>query len=421
MILILVAVALVSFGLYGTSDAFHGGGAARCEGCHTMHNSLNGATMNSTNPARWQGTQYQAGPYLLQGDEPSDSCLNCHGTNVNSGSYHVSTPGAVDTVGGQLPNQMTPGGDFAWIRTTVNSVGGRWGHNILSTLFGYVQDPRLTEGPGGAFPANQLGCQSCHNPHGSTRVTITGFQTPSAAAGGTYDPIVGSGSYGASPSTGAAVGAYRLLGGDGYSPRNSGVTFVNNPPIAAAPSTYNRSEGSANGGQTRVAYGSGMSEWCANCHGQIHLSTAYVSGQAGLKHPAGNTAQLGAAIAANYNAYVGTGDLTGSVAGSYNSLVPFEWGETTNSGLATKFGIGIGAGPDATDNVQCLSCHRVHASAFTSMTRYEIAELVTSADGTYVARAGFTPAAVARSYNDRASTDFKAGQRQLCNKCHIKD
>jgi predicted CXXCH cytochrome family protein len=99
-----------------------------------------------------------------------------------------------------------------------------------------------------------------------------------------------------------------------------------------------------------------------------------------------------------------------------NSLVPFEWDETTNEGLAGKFGIGSGPGPDATDNVMCLSCHRVHASAFTSMTRYEIAELVTGADGTYVARAGFTPAAVARSYNDRASTDFKAGQRQLCNK-----
>ena len=40
--IIVIAVALVAFGLSGTAFAFHGGGVASCESCHTMHNSLNG-------------------------------------------------------------------------------------------------------------------------------------------------------------------------------------------------------------------------------------------------------------------------------------------------------------------------------------------------------------------------------------------
>lgn len=40
--------------------AFHDGGVAQCEGCHTMHNSLGGAQMTTFLP------QYQSGPFLLK-------------------------------------------------------------------------------------------------------------------------------------------------------------------------------------------------------------------------------------------------------------------------------------------------------------------------------------------------------------------
>jgi len=429
MTIMLVAIALVTFGLYGSSFAFHDGGAARCEGCHTMHNSLNNTTFNQGNAAKWNGTQFQAGPYLLQGDTASEVCLNCHGVGTGSSSYHVSTEGVVatSTIGnGALPNQYTPGGDFSWIKTTVNSIGGTWGHSIIAPTFGYNQDPRLVTSPGGSFPANQLGCQSCHNPHGSTRRDSAGAQTtPDVTAGGTYDPIIASGSTGTIPAAGEAVGAYRILGGDGYAPRNSGVTFNANPPYAVAPSSYNRTD-TAPGGQTRVAYGSGMSEWCGNCHTGL-VEDAYVSGVAGHTHPAANAAKLTATIAANYNAYVKTGDLTGTSANSYNNLVPYEEGTTDIATLVGHAGSSNAslAGPSTASNVQCLSCHRVHASAFASMTRYGVDSLVTDEVGAFEPRSGFNADGQKAAYYGRGDSTngafFGDAQRALCNKCHVKD
>ncbi|SPQ00545.1 conserved exported hypothetical protein [Candidatus Sulfobium mesophilum] len=425
-IIMLMAIALLSIGLASTSYAFHDGGAARCEGCHTMHNSLNNTTFNQGATNKWNGTQFQAGPYLLQGSTPSEVCLNCHGTGTGTSGYHVSTEGVVNTTGGQLPNQYTPGGDFSWMRTTANSIGGTFGHSIIAPTMSYVQDPRIITSPGGSFPANQLGCQSCHNPHGSTRRDSTGaYVTPNTAIGGTYAPIIASGSYGQIPGAGEAVGAYRLLGGTGYSPKNSGVTFLNNPPYAVAPSSYNRTDTAA-GGQTRVAYGQDMSEWCGNCHSGL-VEASYVSGVAGHTHPAANAAKLTATIAANYNAYVKTGDLTGTQANSFLNLVPYEEGTNNIATLAALAGSSNAplTGPSTASNVACVSCHRVHASAFPSMTRFGVDALVTDETGAFEARSGFTSAAIQASYYGRGDVTqnawFGDAQRALCNKCHVKD
>ncbi len=417
-----MAIALLSIGLAGTGHAFHDGGAGRCEGCHTMHNSLNNTTFNQGSTSLWNGTQFQAGPYLLQGAAPTEVCLNCHGTDIVTDDFHISTAGTVDTTGGQLPNQYTPGGDFSWMRTTINSIGGTYGHSIIAATYSYIQDPRIITSPGGSFPATQLGCQSCHNPHGSTRRDSTGvYVTPNVSGSGTYAPIIASGSYGAIPGAGQAVGAYRLLGGTGYSPKNAGVTFTANPPYAVSPSSYNRTD-TAPGGQTRVAYGQDMSEWCGNCHSALVEST-FVSGVAGHTHPAADAAKLTATIAANYNAYVGTGDLTGTQATSYNNLVPYEEGTSdipTLVGLAGSSNAPL-TGPTTASNVMCLTCHRAHASAFPSMTRFSTEQLITNETSGWETRSGFTDAANAASYYGRTSTFFKPAQRTLCNKCHVQD
>ncbi len=422
----LLAIALLSIGLASTTYAFHDGGAARCEGCHTMHNSLNNTTFNQGATNKWNGTQFQAGPYLLQGSTPSEACLNCHGTGTGTNGYHISTEGTVNTTGGQLPNQYTPGGDFSWMRTTVNSIGGTWGHSIIAPTMGYSQDPRIVTSPGGSFPAAQLGCQSCHNPHGTTRRISDGtYMTPVVGTTTTYAPIISSGSYGAVPAAGEAVGAYRLLGGTGYAPKNAGVTFTANPPFAVAPSSYNRTDTAA-GGPTRVAYGMGMSEWCGNCHSAL-VEAAYVSGVAGHTHPAANAAKLTTTIAANYNAYVKTGDLTGTQATSYNNLVPYEEGTSDIPTLAALAGSSNAptTGPSTASNVACVSCHRVHASAFPSMTRFSTEGLVTDETGAFEVRAGFTADAQKAAYYGRGDVTNGAfwgdAQRALCNKCHVKD
>src|SRR5512143_1773661 len=86
---ILAAAAIFSLATAGSALAFHSGGVAECEGCHSMHNSFEGSA-NVTGMA-----QYQSGPFLLKAQDQSGSCLNCHEAADTKGSgYHISTAGA---------------------------------------------------------------------------------------------------------------------------------------------------------------------------------------------------------------------------------------------------------------------------------------------------------------------------------------
>ena len=436
-----LAVAASALLLAAPAMAFHDGGVAKCEGCHTMHNSLNNTTMGG-------GTQLQAGPYLLQGGgEASDACLNCHGKSQTISSYNVATPTVSYGATADLyPQQRTPGGDFAWLKvaTGTNNDKSMRGHNIMGTGHGFTQDARLVTSPGGNYPAANLQCSSCHDPHGKYRVLSDGTVVQ-AQPGVVVPPIAESGSYSTSPAPTAdeAVGVYRILAGKGYLPKSlsgsAALAFANDAPIAVAPSTYNRSE---SGTMTRVAYGKGMSEYCANCHaGMLNAAGTVSSGAAdgGHVHPAGNSAKLAGgwsdttdfstSIALNYNSYKKTGDLSGNSATSYDSLVPFEEG---TSDLATlkahaKNDDSVLTGPDGTNsNVMCLSCHRAHASGFPSMVRYQIDNaFVNNTDSTgtvqgWNAQTGSNAMYLA-AYYDKPATKYGAYQRPLCNKCHAKD
>ena len=430
---VVLAMAGSALLLASPAMAFHDGGVANCEGCHTMHNSLGGTVMNATY-ALTQGvsTQYQAQPYLLQGSQ-SEACLNCH-ENPSPGSYHISSPAGTNLVGASQNAsiiQFTPGGDFRWL-TVAGAGNAKNGHSINAAAYGYLPDTKDAPGPAAgmdAYPKGSLNCSSCHDPHGKFRRTAdssVSFVTSGVAT-------VASGSYNNSvaPTATASVGAYRLLGGVGYIPKSLGaanVAFANAPPIAVAPSTYNVSETSLGG--IRVAYGSGMSEWCANCHGSMHTSS-YVSGQsgAGTVHPAG--VQIGATIAANYNGYVNSSNtIGGSSAAAWNSLIPFETGGTDFSALRTTAGANDQSGPaDGTAVVMCLSCHRAHASGFNSMLRFPATSTaITDATGLVYAVDSRGNGAMASNVNDiqtalgnRPASLFGVYQRALCNKCHAKD
>jgi predicted CXXCH cytochrome family protein len=430
-----------AFVLFAASDsyAFHSGGVAECEGCHTMHEAPGGS-------------------YLLAGVDQSSTCLLCHEHAGDTGpsSYHVSTA-AVDIVPGtQPPKQLTPAGDFGWLRLTFSnayttSPGQLHGHNIVAAGNGYVADPDNTNIPAITFDATSLGCHSCHDPHGRYRRATDNPGIDGAGYSTTGGPIQKSGSYNTSTlplaATGGTVGSYRLLAGVGYAPvsYNAGA-FVAAPPSASAPSTYNRTEG---GSQTQVAYGSGMSEWCGNCHGAFVNQTM---GMGDVLHPAGNDANMNnqfvvgnaygntQPIWRNYNMYFGARgfDLWGcgveSLQGvcGYTSLVPFERHTSDFTVLRANSGFGsLGTGADANSNVMCLSCHRAHASAFDHMLRFEYGnEFMTIADaaGASIYPPASTRAGQGRSeterqkaYYDRAPTVFGPYQRVLCNKCHAKD
>lgn len=402
--------------------AFHSGGVAECGGCHSMHS-----------PAA-------AGYDLLIRQDASSTCLSCHAANdtaATAGSYHIMTypvPGA-----GLPPVELGPGGDFAWllksysftVRGTVNNEAGQsHGHNIIAADFGLSVDTDFSTAPGGTFPSNQLGCQSCHDQHGKLR-RLGGDTTYSWARTGA--PIIGSGSYSTSavPSATQAVGAYRLLRGGVtgafVDDEQSGVTY-DSVLIASVPSTYNRTEVST---QTRTAYGSNgvntVGQWCSSCHPGMHSTGNYV-------HPI--DANLDG-LATNYNSYISSGIMTGTATTSYLSLVPFA--ENTGDFTVLKVSANNNGsdlnGPATTDKVMCFSCHRAHASGFPDMLRWNYeGEFVTAADtlgnpiwpgtdnGAPVQFArGRTELEARTAYYLRPATVFGTYQRQLCNKCHAKD
>jgi len=431
--LTIIGAMMLALGLGGTAMAFHDGGVAYCDGCHTMHNSSKGVKMTVNSPGA-----NVANAYLLQGSDQSSTCLKCHNTSgATPSSYHINTypaPGA-----GSAPTQLTPGGDFAWLQKSYSwttpragsSAGERHGHNIIAADYNYVADATLTVAPGGSYPNTSLGCNSCHDPHSSARIVdaagTIGHRTPGSAV----LPISGSGSYGAMPTATEAVGVYRLLGGIGYQPDSvvGSFAFTADSPIAVAPATYNRSESATD---TRVAYGSGMSEWCSNCHTNMHNDSVDTN----LRHPASNAAKLPVDILTNYNTYVKSGDLSGSNATAYTSMVPYEEGTADRAALTAHAVIdgSVKIGPDANSNVMCLSCHRAHASAWDSMSRWNnSSEFLTVAgnwpgtdapttegqNGTY--SSGKTMAEYQQAMYGRPATLYATFQRSLCNKCHAKD
>ncbi len=387
--LVVMAAALITFGLGGTATAFHDGGVATCDGCHTMHNSVDGQP-NAEGGSVGTGVS----TWLTVGTDPSSTCLTCHD---GTGRYHINSDDG---------SAATPGGDFYWLTKTFTweshgaktSEGDDHGHNVIAADFGLTQDATLATAPGGTYSSASLGCNSCHDPHA----------VKNGGTKGGYGAIEVSGSYGADP-TAQVTGNYRLLGDIGYDGgQDAGANFTNDVPIATT------KKYALDADDAHTDFGVGMSEWCANCH------TGFTADSSNpMRHPASNDAHLGTGLAINYNLYVKTGDFTGTSADSYLALVPFERGETDPTALDGS----DTTGPDATSNVMCLTCHRAHASAFQNATRWDMTtEFPTTDSHPASGDGGVTGDDVANSYYGRDMVaQFGEFQRSLCNKCHVQD
>ncbi len=411
--IVILSAALLAIGIGTTAFAFHSGGVAECGGCHSMHSPKAGGT------------------FRLVGSDQSSTCLNCHQRAGDTGptSYHISTaPANMPT--GTAPLQRTPGGDFGWLKktytfavrgTTIIENGSMHGHNIIAVDQGYVVDDNNVLAPGGTFPSAQLACNSCHDPHGKYRRDSNGLISKTGA------PIIGSGSYDTSavPAAGQAVGVYRLLAGAGDT--KNGITF-NGVPAAKTPVAYNRTEAVT---QTRTAYGVATTgghetwgQWCATCHPGMHSTGNYV-------HPVDTP--LSSGVIGLYGTYVKSGDMTGTAASSFSSLVPFATNSSDYAALATlaKNNDTQLGGPASGDQVMCLSCHRAHATGFPEMLRWQMEGEFMTYNSLYpgtdttptvpqFAR-GRVSAETSAAYYDRPVTKFASYQRVLCNKCHAKD
>ena len=374
---------------------------------------------------------------LLKSSDPSSTCLNCHEQTGDIGPtrHHVSTAQS-DMPPGTPPKQLGPAGDFGWLKKTFTwvpsitgtlqmSPGDRHGHNIIANSFQYAADSTNSVAPEGTYPAMSLTCISCHDPHGKYRRDSFG----SIATSGT--PIQGSGSYASSadPQPGSSVGVYRLLGGKNYQPKylSGNYEFINDPPAAVAPDIYNRAE---SGTQTRVAYGSNMSEWCQNCHTTMHTIISSGTSTVPQSHPVGSLAKFGSTLSTNYNMYVKTGVLTGNLTNSFLSLVPFEEGTSDYHTLKAhaRSDNSYLNGPDSTSSqVMCLTCHRAHASAWDYATRWNTKSDYIVYNGFYSQDGqafqpygqGRTEMEAQKAYYDMQASRFALNQDTLCHKCHV--
>lgn len=324
--------------------AFHDDGVADCAGCHTMHNSENGQLIDANSP--------NGNDYLLRDATASDVCLSCHGTSASRGVW------GTDPLN---PIRQHGGGDFVFLtEDNVNDghnghlspiLGYAAGHNVVAPSKNSGADPVLTTAPGGNYPSASLSCTSCHDPHGNQY--------------------------------------FRLLYGAGHVEAGN-ATFANAAPTATGITLSSTAQES---NSNHTAYQSGMSAWCANCHGNYHNNSDQ------LVHPSGMN--LGTDVAQIYNLYNGTANQNGGTqATAYLAAVPFE--DPANTVSST-------AGPSSTSKVSCVSCHRSHASSAANIGRWDFQVTFLSEDGvesgSYVIPDPYA----------------NVNQRSLCNKCHNKD
>ena len=364
--LLLVALAVI---LAAPAFAYHDGGVAHCNGCHTMHNSQNGVPMNVPTGGAGQLPVGQGYTNLLLYANKTDVCLDCHDGGE---AYHVWSPDP------KAPTYSAErgGGDFTFLEetniydghggSTDPILGESAGHSVISGIHNTVADSVLTTAPGGVYPAADMACTSCHDPHGT--------------------------------------GSYRLLYQSGQvSAYSSGDVNWNATWVADGIGTRAGAETDTN----HNAYISGSGEWCATCHEGIHLG-----GTGSFVHPAGEQGYFDLHEAQVYNSYRGTSDCidnppnggpcgSGTGVDAYYALTPFEDGSAvTDSTL----------GPTGVSKVVCVSCHRAHATSGPDAGRWDFSITFLEEDGL---ESG-SWAMPGGSYED-------VNQRSLCNKCHSKD
>lgn len=287
----------------GSALAFHDGGAATCSGCHVVHNSIDGKPV----------TPGPGNNYLLLAENSSDVCLSCHAREA----------GSVLGLNPLLPPAEKGGGNFVFLteENLNDAESGRFdqipgaaaGHSVVAPAYGLVADFRYAFSPGGNFPARELGCTSCHDPHGR--------------------------------------GAFRMLYGVGEV--QGGIHSFSAPaPDAVGIGLRNDAESRT----SHTAYRAGMSRWCGNCHGRYHDRD-----RAEFQHPSDRA--LGFDERQQYSAYEGDDNpLGGTSATASIPEVPIE--DATNA-------VGSTAGPSAAGRVMCLSCHRAHASSAPAAGRWD--------------------------------------------------
>jgi hypothetical protein len=297
--------------------AFHEKGVGHCDACHTMHNSEDG---------RPADPEFAGGEALLKKfGSPTALCLSCHATEI----------GAVLGLNPLAPPAEHGAGNFVFLREdnladfpsslpTPPIPGTCAGHSVVAPELGLYQDSRHSLSPGGNYPARDLSCTSCHDPHGNDN--------------------------------------FRMLYGSGPVSRGSFTFSFPAPKADGIPL-----DGPAESPAGHTAYQHGMGDWCMNCHAGIHQDAG------AFKHPVNEP--MDSDIAARYNRYAGEANPDGgSFQAAYLPQVPFEDESASVSSTA---------GPSSSSRISCITCHRAHATSAPEAGRWDFNIRLLSDDGRF--------------------------------------
>ncbi|MEW6426588.1 MAG: cytochrome c3 family protein [Thermodesulfobacteriota bacterium] len=298
-----------------------------CSSCHTMHNSLNGAAINT--PAN--------GGLLL------DTCAGCHtgaGTDAD---------GLDDTTGAPLVKvtSVPAGNVYAWLpggyfygaaadETTFHNVDTvKSGATV--TPYGWDENVDANRTAIGANWATQLTCAGTYGCHGDSAEA-----DPAAAISGMHHD--------------SSLREFRML--TNIAGTASSDYTVNNNGYSAD------TDGAYAGGKKTISY------LCSECHGDFHTAANTVTAGAWVRHPSDK--ELTKTSPDAYDTY-------GTTANALDYEVPIGTDDlTTYPTLDDLSGDAIAA---ARKFVICLSCHYAHGSNQADLLRFDYTAMIAGTNG----------------------------------------
>lgn len=378
------SMAMANFGVHGnyTSDT------AACAGCHRAHTSYSSVTWEQV------GGPGEDRSALLVGNttEVWEFCYVCHGadapgadTNVEDGIYEGDENG---TTGGQLNGGGfgRPGyEDGTW--TSTHMLTGSWG-----AFGGETTGMEATRYDLGTGPAVSMGCGACHDPHGSPNYRILKSSLAGSASGpvnvGGYvgpnndpDPFVRSTEEGY-PAEGFRLGTEY----PSYVPNYTTPKYAKGYDMALAEDASR-----------------GMSGWCAGCHTQyINESSQYAAGE-WVGAPSNFLTRHRHPMNTELDNYWGPDRnvLLNNIS-SLEPTLPVAHDISEIGGTTTQ----------ATDWVECLTCHRSHGTKATMEGFASEAGMESIVDET-----GFSTNPYV---GNEVSALLRVDNRGVCQGCHNK-
>lgn len=371
--------------IYGHSEAkVHG----VCSNCHTMHNSQNASSMVQ-DPIAGQsaGGECQACHAEPRTNLLTYNCIGCHAKDT--GGSAIDSPGTLD-----IPqiyygeaNELAAG-NFKWVAGFENEPFGHNVHgftDIGTDSFleppGYVYDmdpavdgQKYTDWPYSSLVLpQQVLCAGAYGCHGSraiedqTLATYGAHHSDDSALdfGATFDI-----NHGTSPGT-----SYRFLSGV-KGAEDSDWEYM---ATSTEHNEYLGRDVTAREGSESQSSVTTMSEFCASCHGNFHMtglsdgrgiSTGNPSTNPWIRHPSDMIIPSSVPYS-NYNTYM-------ELASDDKQTVRIARIESELSSIAGTAGAGNTTDISGdTAVVFCLSCHKAHASEYEDALRFSYSQMVT--------------------------------------------